>query len=200
MRDILASVSFLFLFCDSNRTSRPASTTVEKICELLGRNNFCRKFSLRVHKFSFQWDLVLHLSICLCSLIPFIFSGDRLLSLLPISVWIFYHVLFLLGPRQANLVIPGFGKFKNTFKTTIEDFFSPKLLPVLSISFLLVALSLAVTGHRLGGPPLCYQSCSICLAQWKESISLDDQRASRLDAYYIGSVLSTCTTFLNRYG
>lgn len=81
-------------------------------------------------------------------------------------------MLFILGPRQANLVVPGFGKLKNTFKTTVEDFFSPKLLPVLSISFLLVILSLAVTGHRLGGPPLCYHSCQICLGQWSASIPL----------------------------
>ena len=48
--------------------------------------------------------------------------------------------------RRANLLIPGFGKLKHTFKASVEEFFSPKLLPVLSFSFLLVALSLAVTG------------------------------------------------------
>jgi hypothetical protein len=42
----------------------------------------------------------------------------------------------------------------------------------LSISFLLVALSLAVTGHILGGPPLCYSSCSVCLNQWHHSVPL----------------------------
>lgn len=58
------------------------------------------------------------------------------------------------------------------YKATIEDFFSPKLLPLLSVCFLCVVLSLAATGHRLGGPPLCYQSCSRCLASWHESIPL----------------------------
>ena len=48
--------------------------------------------------------------------------------------------------RRANHLIPGFGRFKHTFKASVEEFFSPKLLPVLSFSFLLVALSLAVTG------------------------------------------------------
>lgn len=114
----------------------------------------------------------MHLSICIFSLAPFVFSGDRRFALVPLSLWLFYHVLFILGPRQANLVVPGFGRFKNTFKTTIEEFFSPKLLPVLSISFVLVTLSLAVTGHRLGGPPLCYHSCQVCLSQWSASIPL----------------------------
>jgi hypothetical protein len=44
------------------------------------------------------------------------------------------------------MLVPGFGRFKHTFKASVEEFFSPKLLPVLSFSFLLVALSLAVTG------------------------------------------------------
>ena len=41
-----------------------------------------------------------------------------------------------------------------------------RLLPILSVSFALVVLSLAVTGHKLGGPPLCYRSCRVCLASW----------------------------------
>lgn len=153
---------------------------------MLDRNNMCRKFSLRVHKFSFQWDLALHLSVCIASLCPFFFTGDRLYSFLPLSVWAFYHVLFLLGPKQANLVIPGFGKFKHSFKNTIEDFFSPKLLPVLSISFLLVALSLGVTGHRLGGPPLCYHPCGTCLALWDHAIALGDTAATEFEPYRHG--------------
>ena len=46
------------------------------------------------------------------------------------------------------MLVPGFGRFKHTFKSSVEEFFSPKLLPVLSFSFLLVALSLAVTGEK----------------------------------------------------
>ena len=46
------------------------------------------------------------------------------------------------------MLVPGFGRFKHTFKSSVEEFFSPKLLPVLSFSFLLVALSLAVTGKE----------------------------------------------------
>lgn len=138
-------MSLLLLFYSPQ--SAP-STTVERIYDILGRNNLCRKFNLRVHKFTFQWDLVLHLALCIFTLLPFLFSGDRKFAFIPITIWVFYHVLFLLGPRQANLVVPGFGRLKNTFKSTVEDFFSPKLLPVLSISFLLVTLSLSVTGHR----------------------------------------------------
>ncbi|RYG66053.1 hypothetical protein EON64_10625 [archaeon] len=162
------------------------STTVGKILHVMGRNNICRKFSLRVHKFSFQWDLVLHFLICLLSLCPFFFSGNRLFALLPLSVWVFYHVLFILNPNQANLVIPGFGKLKHSFKSTIEEFFSPKLLPVLSISFLLVALSLGVTGHTLGGPPLCYHPCGTCLSSWTNSISLSSPDSSSINSYRHG--------------
>jgi hypothetical protein len=173
--------------------------TMEHIMEIVVRNNFCRKFSLRVHKFSFQWDLVVHLSVCILSLCPFFFTGNRIYSMLPLSVWAFYHVLFLLGPKQANLVIPGFGKFKQSFKTILEEFFPPKLLPVLSISFLLVALSLGVTGHRLGGPPLCYHPCGICLAQWSNSITLDAANAESIDPYRHGCGYANGKELLSYY-
>jgi hypothetical protein len=105
-----------------------------------------------------------------------------------VGVWIFYHILFLLYPRQANLVIPGFGRLKHSFKSTLEDFFSPKLLPVLSFSFLLVTLSLAVTGHRLGGPPLCYQTCGVCLSRWEHAVPLPNGVLEQegIDSYRIG--------------
>ena len=174
----------IFSLCSTS----PAPTTfVQRFFHLIGlKNNICRKFSLRVHKFSFQWDLVLHLSVCVCALSPFLFTGDRSFGIIPISVWIFYHVLFWLGPRQANLVVPGFGKFKHSFKTNLEEFFSPKLLPVLSISYLLVALSLAVTGHRLGGTPLCFSTCDVCLSSWQNSVRLDDPTAKEFDSYRTG--------------
>jgi len=62
--------------------------------------------------------------------------------------------------------IPGMYKFNRSFKAAVEEFFSPRLIPVLSISFLLVPLSLAVTGRTLGGPPLCFQPCGSCLPLW----------------------------------
>lgn len=102
---------------------------------------------MRVHKFTFQWELAIHILVCILSLTPFFFTGRRLYSLIPISVWVFYNVLFITGPQFANKLIPRFGKVKLSFKATIEEFFSAKLLPVLSISFLCVVLSLAVTGE-----------------------------------------------------
>eukprot|EP01035_Chromulina_nebulosa_P024891 gene24891-32428_t len=143
---------------------------LEQIWAYLSRNSLLRNFNLRVHKFTFQWDLVLHLFICISSLTPFLFTGRRIYSSIPIGVWLFYNILFLIGPKHADVVVPGFGKLKHSFKSSIEDFFSPKLLPVLSVSFLLVALSLSVTGHRLGGPPLCYQKCGQCLSIWDQSV------------------------------
>jgi hypothetical protein len=99
-----------------------------------------------VHKFTFQWELAAHLLVCILSLTPFFFTGRRLFSLIPISVWGFYNVLFLVGPQFANRVVPRFGRVKLSFKNTIEEFFSAKLLPVLSISFLCaVSLKHALT-------------------------------------------------------
>lgn len=82
-------------------------------------------------------------------------------------------ILLFSGSRRASRFVPGFGRFKLSFTASIEEFFSPKLLPVLSISYLLVALSLSVTGRRLGGAPLCYSSCRVCLSKWSSSIPLD---------------------------
>jgi hypothetical protein len=43
------------------------------ICDSITRN-----FKLRVHKFTFQWDLVRHFVLSIGSLLPFIFTGERL--------------------------------------------------------------------------------------------------------------------------
>ena len=106
------------------------------------------------------------------ALAPFTVTGERMYSVVPLVMWAFYNVLFIVAPKQASNALPRFAKFRLSFKMTIEDFFSPKLLPVLSVCFLLVVLSLAVTGHHLGGPPLCYRSCGVCLAQWSSSVPL----------------------------
>lgn len=49
------------------------------------------KVFLRIHKFEFQWDLSMHLSLCIASLLPFIFSGNIALSIAPLCVWVFYN-------------------------------------------------------------------------------------------------------------
>ena len=43
---------------------------------------------------------------------------------------------------------------------------------MISVSFLLVILLLTVAGKRLGGPPLCYSSCRVCLSRWSHSVLL----------------------------
>ena len=129
-----------------NFSTQASHNTIDRLRSYLTKNSIFKKFSLRVHKFAFQWELAIHLVVCIISLAPFFFTGRRVFSLLPISVWLFYNVLFLIGPQHSNKVIPRFGRIKNSFKNNIEEFFSPKLLPVLSISFLCVVLSLAVTG------------------------------------------------------
>jgi hypothetical protein len=87
------------------------------------------KVFLRIHKFQFQWDLSLHLTLCLASLVPFVFSGDALLSIIPLFAWVFYNGeppplppfsgvpgakkgpamlgLFMLGARRASQLLPG---------------------------------------------------------------------------------------------
>ena len=45
-------------------------------------------------------------------------------------------------------------------------------MPVLSISFFLVVMSLMVTGHKLQGPPLCFNTCRVCLSHWDAAIGV----------------------------
>lgn len=61
------------------------------------------------------------------------------------------------------------------FKNSLENFFSLKLLPVLSLSYLFVIISLYITGKLLQGPPLCFDSCSICLSRWDASIKIGEE-------------------------
>lgn len=136
--------------------------------------NVINNFNLRAHKFSFQWDLVLYLSICMVSLVPFVFTGNRLYAIIPISIWVLYNVMFFVGARTADSLIPGFGRFKHTVTAAVDEFFSTKLLPIMSISFIVVVLSLMLTGRKLGGPPLCFAGCRTCLARWSESIVLPE--------------------------
>lgn len=163
---------------DGSIIPTPSPSMAQRVVQCL-RDNV---FTLRVHKFSFHWDLLFYLIVGIASLIPFAFSGNRVLAVIPLSVWALLNMLFIMEGRRVERWIPGFAKFKLSFQTAIEDSFSPKVIPMLSISFLLVALSLAVTGHKLGGPPLCYQSCHICLSSWHNAVLLDppDSGAERM--------------------
>jgi len=57
------------------------------------------KLSLRVHKFAFQWDLLFYLVAGITSLFPFAFSGQRILAVIPLSVWALLNLLFLAEDR-----------------------------------------------------------------------------------------------------
>mmetsp|Transcript_13338 Transcript_13338/g.13831 ORF Transcript_13338/g.13831 Transcript_13338/m.13831 type:complete len:658 (+) Transcript_13338:26-1999(+) len=167
------SISF-----DGNESSTQPKTTLSSCWDILCLNSLFQTMSLRVHKFVFQWDLFRHLFILIFSIVPFFFTGQRKFSILPIFVWGIYNFLF--ATRHAGRVFPGFGRFKLTFQASIEEFFSPKVLPIFSVSFLLVVLSLSVTGHSLGGPPLCFKSCGECLASW--SISIKNEQSNDIHA------------------
>lgn len=140
-------------------------------------NAIVQNISLRVHKFTFQWDLFLHLFIGSLSVLPFYFSGNRLHSILPILVWCVYNIIFIQASRY-NLSIGTRDldrrSYRRSFQSSMEDFFSKKVLYIFSVTFLLVVLSLSVSGHQLGGPPLCFSSCSTCLASWSKSIRHKD--------------------------
>ena len=186
-------------------------------------NTLVQNVSLRVHKFTFQWDLFLHLFIGSLSILPFFFSGNRMHSIFPIVVWCVYNIIFLqvcdthslthspshlrdplpysltypiqyntthsltrnltqefhsrthslthLQASRYNLNIsPDTAlrpdSYRRTFQESMEDFFSKKVLYIVSVTFLLVVLSLSVSGHQLGGPPICFSSCGTCLASW----------------------------------
>lgn len=61
--------------------------------------------NLRVHRFVFQWNIILHMSICVMSLTPFFLTGSRLYSVVPISVWTFYNFLFFISTKRAEKVV-----------------------------------------------------------------------------------------------
>jgi hypothetical protein len=141
-----------------------------------------RNFRMRVHKFTFRWDLVGYLCLCLITLVPFCFSGEAYFAILPVFIWILYSGLYLLGPRRASklLSLQYFSKVEFTFTSSLEEFFSPKVMPVLCVSFILVVFSLAVTGRKLQGPPLCFNTCRMCLATWQSAISIDENSLTEL--------------------
>ena len=43
--------------------------------------------------------------------------------------------------------------------------------------------SLAVTGHKIGGPPLCYQQCGACLAKWDTAVEFILQHESQRELH-----------------
>ena len=69
---------------------------------VLPSTNLLRNFSLRAHKFSFQWDLVIYLFFCMASLLPFMVTGERAYAIIPLFIWLLYNTLFLIGTRRAG--------------------------------------------------------------------------------------------------
>ena len=49
---------------------------------------------------------------------------------------------------------------------------------------------LSSAGHRLGGPPLCYHPCGVCLAAWQHSIPLSGGSSSQ-GGGLVGAAVST---------
>jgi hypothetical protein len=98
---------------------------------MIGGDFILQKLSLRGHKFMIQWDLFLHLSIITMALVPFTLTGKRVYSLIPLLVWACYNILFLIGSRRSNQIVPGFGKFRLFFQASIEEFLSPKYLYII---------------------------------------------------------------------
>lgn len=138
------------------------------------RNREGRRIFLRIHKFVFQKELALHFSMCILSIaIPFSLSGSPWLAAIPVSVWCFYNAMFVMGAKRTGAVLPGFDRFKRSFVAAMEEFLPPRLVPVLSLSFLSVVIAVTLTAARLGGPPLCISSCHACLGSWKNANPLD---------------------------
>lgn len=129
-----------------------------------------RRIFLRIHKFVFQKELAMHFSMCILSIaIPFSLSGSPWLAAIPLSVWCFYNAMFVVGAKRAGAVLPGFDRFKRSFVAAMEEFLPPRLVPVLSLSFLSVLIAITLTAAKLGGPPLCLSSCHACLGSWKHA-------------------------------
>ncbi len=134
--------------------------------------------NFRVHRFVLQWDLWVHLIMSTSSLIPYFFSHSQIARLYPIAVWCFYNALFFVPTRPAEKYIGKTGRFiskiKNSFTKSMDGLVTPRVLPVLSISFLLLALSLGTTGTTIGGAPLCFNTCRKCLSSWENAVSIRD--------------------------
>lgn len=139
IRYSLYSFSIPFFYSDSNIISSSApSSSLQRLGQYFCRLSLMQKVSLRAHKFTFQWSLVLHFLICIVSLLPFAFTGQRDFAILPICIWVFYNVLFFFGsrylifpffllscndsvPRHPNKIVSGFLKLRNTFKLSMEE-------------------------------------------------------------------------------
>lgn len=133
-----------------------------------------RRIFLRMHKFVFQKELAMHFSMCILSIaIPFSLSGSPWLAAIPLSTWCFYNAMFVVGAKRAGAVLPGFDRFKRSFVAAMEELLPPRLVPVLSLSFLSVLIAVTLTAARLGGPPLCLSSCHACLGSWKHAHPID---------------------------
>lgn len=70
-----------------------------------------------------------------------------------------------------------FDRFKRDFVLSMEEFLAPRLLPVLSLSFLSVVIGLILTSQQLGGPPLCFRSCRTCLRSWRYAVPIANESA-----------------------
>ncbi|CAM9495904.1 unnamed protein product [Choristocarpus tenellus] len=129
-----------------------------------------RRIFLRLHKFVFQWELTFHFSLCILSIaIPFALSGSPWLAAPPLLLWCFYNAMFVVGAKRASVVLPSFDRFKRSFVASMEEFLPPRLIPVLSLSFLSVVIAVTLTAARLGGPPLCLSTCAVCLKGWSNA-------------------------------
>ena len=138
-----------------------------------------KRTSRRTRRFVFQREVALHVSMSILSIVvPFSLSGSPWLASLPLSLWCFYNVMFLLGAKRANTVMRGFDRFKRSFVAAMEEFLPRRMLPVLSLSFLSVVVAVTLTAVRLGGSPLCLTSCHSCLSSWANAQPLSTDEPS----------------------
>ena len=121
-----------------------------------------------------QWELWVHLILCSSSLVPHIFTHAVWARWAPILVWAFYNTLPFVPARSSMFGGRSLGLVKASFENSLNGLITPRVLPVLSISFLLIALSLSTTGATLGGAPLCYKAHKECLADWDNAVSVAD--------------------------
>ena len=75
--------------------------------------------NLRVHKFVFQWDLWIHLSVFALSIAPYFFTCSPVVILYPVLVWLCYNVLFFLPQKIAEKCSRRVGRMKASFKKSM---------------------------------------------------------------------------------
>ena len=79
-------------------------TFIARVWGYVPGNRILANIKIRAFKFEFKWDVFVFIMIAMLSLVPFFFTGSRWASVLPMSVWAIYHLLFAIGTSFGSII------------------------------------------------------------------------------------------------